>query len=113
MINKVILVGRITKDPELNFINGNIPLVRFILAVNRNFTNNEGDKEADFIRCTVWNKQAENLFKFVTKGSLIGVEGRIKVNVINKNQEETKFITEIQCQSIQYLEFKKDNKEKE
>ncbi len=108
MINKVILVGRITKDPDLNFINGNIPLVRFILAVNRNFINDKGDKEADFIRCTVWNKQAENLFKFVTKGALIGVEGRIKVNTINKDQEEKKFITEVQCQSIQYLEFKKE-----
>ncbi|KOR75231.1 putative single-strand DNA-binding protein [Candidatus Phytoplasma pruni] len=108
MINKVILVGRITKDPELYFINGNIPLVRFILAVNRNFINNEGDKEADFIRCVVWNKIAENLFKYVVKGSLIGVEGRIKVNVIDKDKEEKKFITEVQCQSIQYLDFKKE-----
>ncbi|MEC4558677.1 MAG: single-stranded DNA-binding protein ['Conium maculatum' witches'-broom phytoplasma] len=108
MINKVILVGRITKVPELNFINGNIPLVRFILAVNRNFVNDKGDKEADFIRCTVWNKQAENLFKFVTKGALIGVEGRIKVNSFDNGTEKKQFITEIQCQSIQYLEFKKE-----
>ncbi len=100
MINKVILVGRITKDPELNFINGNIPLVRFILAVNRNFINDKGDKEADFIRCTVWNKQAENLFKFVTKGILIGVEGRIKVNTINKDQEEKNLLQK--CNANQF-----------
>ncbi|WEK82590.1 MAG: single-stranded DNA-binding protein [Candidatus Phytoplasma pruni] len=76
MINKVILVGRITKDPEIYFVNGNIPLVRFILAVNRNFINKNGNSEADFISCVVWNKQAENLAKYVVKGSLIGVEGR-------------------------------------
>ncbi|WP_017193143.1 single-stranded DNA-binding protein [Italian clover phyllody phytoplasma] len=108
MINKVILVGRITKNPELHFVNGNIPLVRFVLAVNRNFTNDKGDKEADFISCAVWNKQAENLVKYVVKGSLIGVEGRIKVNVIDKDKKEKKFITQVECQSIQYLDFKKE-----
>ncbi|WEK82694.1 MAG: single-stranded DNA-binding protein [Candidatus Phytoplasma pruni] len=108
MINKVILVGRITKDPEIYFVNGNIPLVRFILAVNRNFINKNENSEADFISCVVWNKQAENLAKYVVKGSLIGVEGRIKVNAINKDKEEKKFITQVECQSIQYLDFKKE-----
>ncbi|WEK82777.1 MAG: single-stranded DNA-binding protein [Candidatus Phytoplasma pruni] len=111
MINKVVLVGRITKDPELRFVNGDIPLVRFNLAVNRSFTNSEGVRETDFIRCVVWNKQAENLAKYITKGALIGIEGKIKTSVFDNGTDKKQFTTEIQCDSIQFLESrkKKDN----
>ncbi|KOR75428.1 putative single-strand DNA-binding protein [Candidatus Phytoplasma pruni] len=111
MINKVVLVGRITKDPELRFVNGDIPLVRFNLAVNRPFTNSEGVRETDFIRCVVWNKQAENLAKYITKGALIGIEGKIKTSFFDNGTDKKQFTTEIQCDSIQFLESrkKKDN----
>ncbi|AYJ01262.1 single-stranded DNA-binding protein [Candidatus Phytoplasma ziziphi] len=112
MINKVILVGRITKDPELRFINGDVPLVRFILAVNRNFNNKSGEREADFINCTVWNKQAENLAKYITKGSMLGVEGSIRINV-SENNNQKQFFTEVRCDSIQFLEPKKNNSDSE
>ncbi|MGI3136061.1 MAG: single-stranded DNA-binding protein [Candidatus Phytoplasma vitis] len=108
MINKVILVGRITKDPELRFINGDVPLVKFILAVNRNFNNKSGEREADFINCTVWNKQAENLAKYITKGSMLGVEGSIRIN-ISENNNQKQYFTEVKCDSIQFLEPKKNN----
>ncbi|WP_284928413.1 single-stranded DNA-binding protein [Candidatus Phytoplasma sp. AldY-WA1] len=108
MINKVILVGRITKDPELRFINGDVPLVRFVLAVNRNFNNKSGEREADFISCTVWNKQAENLAKYITKGSMLGVEGSIRINV-SENNNQKQYFTEVRCDSIQFLEPKKNN----
>jgi len=108
MINKVILVGRITKDPELRFINGDVPLVRFVLAVNRNFNNKSGEREADFISCTVWNKQAENLAKYITKGSMLGVEGSIRINV-SENNNQKQYFTEVKCDSIQFLEPKKNN----
>ncbi len=108
MINKVILVGRITKDPELRFINGDVPLVRFVLAVNRNFNNKSGEREADFISCTVWNKQAENLAKYITKGSMLGVEGSIRISV-SENNNQKQYFTEVRCDSIQFLEPKKNN----
>ena len=78
MINRVVLVGRLTKDPELRYTSSNIPVSKFTLAVNRTFAGPSGEREADFIQCVVWRKQAENLAKFVRKGSLIGVEGRIQ-----------------------------------
>ncbi|MEZ0180118.1 single-stranded DNA-binding protein ['Camptotheca acuminata' phytoplasma] len=108
MINRVILVGRITKDPELIFVRGDVPLVKFTLAVNRNFTNASGVREADFIRCSVWNKQAENLAKYILKGALLGVEGSIRVNTFEKDNQK-QFITEVNCEIIQFLESKKDN----
>ncbi|WAN63050.1 Single-stranded DNA-binding protein [Candidatus Phytoplasma rubi] len=108
MINKVILVGRITKDPELRFINGDVPLVRFVLAVNRNFNNKSGERETDFISCTVWNKQAENLVKYITKGSMLGIEGSIRIN-ISENNNQKQYFTEVKCDSIQFLEPKKNN----
>ncbi|WP_341266718.1 single-stranded DNA-binding protein [Candidatus Phytoplasma fraxini] len=108
MINKVILVGRITKDPELIFINGDIPLVKFVLAVNRKFTNKAGVKEADFINCSVWNKNAENLAKYVVKGSLLGVEGSIRISNYEDNNQK-KFWTEVSCENIQFLDSKKNN----
>jgi single-strand DNA-binding protein len=113
MINRVILVGRITKDPELRFVNNDIPLVRFNLAINRNFTNNEGIRETDFIRCVVWNKQAENLAKFITKGALIGIEGKIRTSVFENNTDKKQFITEIQCDSIQFLDSRKNKEHNE
>ncbi|WP_017193355.1 single-stranded DNA-binding protein [Vaccinium witches'-broom phytoplasma] len=108
MINRVVLVGRITKDPELRFINGDIPLVRFNLAVNRTFTNSEGIRETDFIRCVVWNKQAENLAKYINKGALIGIEGKIKTSVFDNGTDKKQFTTEIQCDSIHFLDSRKN-----
>jgi single-strand DNA-binding protein len=109
MMNVVVLVGRITKDPELRFINNDIPLVRFTLAVGRNFVNSSGNKETDFIRCVVWRKQAENLAKYIVKGALLGIEGSIRVNSFENENEQKQFLTEINCNYVQFLESKKDN----
>ncbi|KEK11021.1 hypothetical protein EP18_13675, partial [Lysinibacillus sphaericus] len=78
MINRVVLVGRLTKDPELRYTPNGIAATRFTVAVNRSFSNQQGEREADFINCVAWRKQAENLANFMRKGSLIGVEGRIQ-----------------------------------
>ena len=78
MINRVVLVGRLTKDPELRYTPNGIPVSTFTLAVNRTFTNRQGEREADFINCVVWRKQAENVANYLRKGSLAGVEGRIQ-----------------------------------
>jgi single-strand DNA-binding protein len=106
MINRTILVGRLTKDPELRYTSGNIAFARFTLAVNRTFTGPSGDREADFIQCIVWRKQAENLARFVKKGSLIGVEGRIQTGSYDDKDGIRKFTTDVVCDSVQFLEPK-------
>lgn len=78
MINRVIVVGRLTKDPELRYTPNGIASCRFTVACNRSFSNQQGEREADFINCVTWRKQAENLANFQRKGNLIGIEGRIQ-----------------------------------
>ncbi len=104
MINKVILVGRLTKDPELKSTQSNIFFVNFTLAVNRTFTDGNGEKQADFIQCIVWRKPAENLARFQRKGSLIGVEGKIQTRTY-ESDNGTRYITEVVCDNVQYLEY--------
>lgn len=107
MINRVILVGRITKDPELKYTTSNIAVCRFTLAVNRTFSSGaNGEKEADFIQCVVWRKQAENLAKFIKKGGLIGVEGRIQTGSYDDKEGNRRYTTDVVCDSVQFLEPK-------
>lgn len=104
MINRVVLVGRITKDPELKSTQANISFVNFTLAVNRTFTDASGERQADFIGCVVWRKQAENLAQYIRKGALLGVEGRIQTRNYEAEDGTTRYITEVVCDSIQFLE---------
>lgn len=111
-MNKVILVGRITKDPELRTISSGSSVVNFTVAVNRPITQqNNGeqgnDRNADFISCVIWNKQAENLAKYVKKGALIGVEGRIQTRQYDANGT-TRYVTEVLCDNVQFLDTKND-----
>ncbi|MFA6800873.1 MAG: single-stranded DNA-binding protein [Acholeplasmataceae bacterium] len=108
MINRVILVGRITKDPELKSTQSNISFVNFTLAVNRQFSDQSGERQADFISCIVWRKQAENLAQYIRKGALLGVEGRIQTRTYEADNG-TRYITEVVCDSVQFLENKSDN----
>lgn len=78
MMNRVVLVGRITHDLELAYTTAGVAVMSFSLAVNRNYVNEQGERDADFIRCVAWRGQAENMAKYVGKGSLIGVDGRIQ-----------------------------------
>jgi single-strand DNA-binding protein len=108
MINKVILVGRITKDPELKSTQSNINFVNFTIAVNRQFTDQSGERQADFIQCIVWRRQADNLARFIKKGALLGVEGRIQTRTYEADNG-TRYITEVVCDSVQFLESKGDS----
>lgn len=109
MINNVVLVGRLTKDPELKMTSSNTPFVNFSLAVNRSFTNQAGEREADFINCTIWNRAAENLAKYMRQGSLVGVEGRIQTRNYENEQGQRVYITEVVVNQLQYLETRRDN----
>ena len=106
MINRVVLVGRLTKDPELRYTSSNIPVCKFTLAVNRTFAGPSGEREADFIQCVVWRKQAENLARFVKKGSLLGLEGRIQTGSYDDKDGNRRYTTEVVCDSVQFLEPK-------
>jgi len=108
-MNRVVLVGRITKDPELKYTQSNVPFVNFSIAVNRTFVNNQGEREADFINCVVWRAQAENLAKFISKGGLIGVDGRLQTRTYQTQTGENRYITEVVCDSVQFLESKSSN----
>ena len=77
-MNKVFLIGRLTRDPELRYTGSNIPVASFSLAVNRNYTNQAGEREADFINIVVWRKQAENVKNYLSQGSQVAVDGRIQ-----------------------------------
>lgn len=103
MINRVVLVGRITKDPELKSTQSNISFVNFTLAVNRQFSDPSGERQADFIQCIVWRKQAENLAQYINKGALLGIEGRIQTRSY-ESENGTRYITEVVCDSVQFLE---------
>ncbi|ARD47596.1 single-stranded DNA-binding protein [Sporosarcina sp. P33] len=104
MINRVVLVGRLTKDPELKYTQAGIAVVRFTLAVNRAFSNNQGEREADFINCVAWRKQAENISNYLRKGSLAGVDGRIQTGSFEDQDGKRVYTTEVVADSTQFLE---------
>ncbi|SDN96646.1 single-stranded DNA-binding protein [Alkalicoccus daliensis] len=104
MINRVVLVGRLTKDPELRYTANGIAVATFTLAVNRPFSNQQGNREADFINIVVWRKQAENAANFLKKGSLAGVDGRIQTRSFDNNEGRRIFMTEVVAESVQFLE---------
>ena len=111
-MNRVCLIGRITKDIELRYTSSNIPSVRFTLAVNRTFSNQNGEREADFINCIAWRNQAENMSKYVSKGSLVAVEGRIQTGSYEKDGQRI-YTTDIVADNVQFLESKSQSQNRE
>ncbi|QBO36954.1 single-stranded DNA-binding protein [Periweissella cryptocerci] len=109
MINRVVLIGRLTKDVELKFTQSGTAVGSFNLAVNRQFTNNAGEREADFISAVIWRKAAENLANFTHKGSLIGIEGRLNTRNYENQQGTRVYVTEVVVDNFSLLEPKGDN----
>ena len=106
MINRVVLVGRLTRDPELRYTTNNIANLRFTVAVNRQFTNQNGERQADFISCVAWRAQAENMARFLKKGALIGLEGRIETGSYQAQDGQMRYTTDVIADSVQFLEPK-------
>ncbi|PWU70070.1 MULTISPECIES: single-stranded DNA-binding protein [Gracilibacillus] len=106
MLNRVVLVGRLTKDPDLRYTPSGVAVANFTIAVNRPFSNQQGQREADFINCVVWRRPAENLANFMSKGSLIGVDGRLQTRSYDDPDGKRVFITEVVADSVQFLESK-------
>lgn len=106
MLNRVVLVGRLTKDPEFRTTQSGVDVATFTLAVNHNFKNKNGEQQADFINCVVFRKQAENVNNYLNKGSLAGVDGRLQSRSYENKEGQRVFVTEVVCDSVQFLEPK-------
>ena len=104
MINRTVLVGRLTRDPELRYTQGGAAVASFTLAVNRQFTNSQGEREADFINCVIWRKAAENFAKFTSKGSLVGIDGRLQTRNYENKQGNRVYVTEVVVDNFSLLE---------
>ena len=106
MTNRVVLVGRLTKDLELRYSSSNIPMLYFAVAVNRIFTDQNGQRQTDFINCVAFRKQAENMARFLGRGSQVSVEGRIQTRNYQGKDGNTVYVTEVVAESVQFLESK-------
>ncbi|CAI2614524.1 Single-stranded DNA-binding protein A [Apilactobacillus kunkeei] len=109
MINRTTLIGRLTKDAELRYSQSGNAVANFTLAVNRAFTNQQGEREADFINCVIWRKSAENFANFTHKGSLIGIDGRIQTRNYENQQGQRVYVTEVVVENFALLEPRQDS----
>lgn len=109
MINRVVLVGRITKDVDHRVTTSGVSVVSFTLAVNRNFTSASGEREADFINCVTWRVSADFMKNYVKKGNLLAVDGRMQTRNYEDNDGRTVYITEVVADSVQLLESRSSN----
>ena len=108
-MNKVILIGRLTRDPELRYTGSNTPVATFSLAVNRPFTNQSGEREADFINCVVWRKLAETVKNYLSQGSQVAVEGRIQTRNYDDQNGQKRYVTEVIVENIDFVGSRRDN----
>ena len=109
-MNKVLLIGRLTKDPEIRHTQNGATVVSYTLAVNRR-VQTPGQQDADFISCVAWNKTADLMAQYLHKGSLIGVEGRIQTRSYDNQYGNRVYVTEVMTESIQFLEPKNAGKQ--
>lgn len=104
MMNRAVLVGRLTRDPDLRYTPNGVAVANFTLAVNRPFMNQQGERDADFINCVVWRRQAENLANYMKKGSMVGVDGRIQTRTYEDQDGKTVYVTEVVADNVHFLE---------
>lgn len=102
-MNKVFLIGRLTRDPELRYTGSNTAVASFSLAVNRNFTSANGEREADFINIVVWRKQAENVKNYLTQGSQVAIDGRIQTRSYDGQDGQKRYVTEVIADNVEFL----------
>lgn len=105
-MNKIVLMGRLVKDPEVKYTTTNKVVCQFTLAVERPFTGQDGKREADFINCQIWGKSAETLGNSVTKGQRVLVEGRLQISSYTAKDGTKRYATEVVCGSFEYIERK-------
>lgn len=107
IVNKVVLIGRLTAKPELRFTNSNVGFTRFTLAVNRQYSGQDGKREADFINVVAWRKQAETIAKYFDKGNLIAVEGRLQTSSYSDKDGSKRYTVDVALDNFEFIESKK------
>ena len=108
-MNKVILIGRLTRDPEMRTTPNGTATTSFSIAVDRNFVGPNGQREADFINCITWRKQAENVARYCSKGSQVAVEGRIQTRNYTGQDGNKRYVTEVICDTVTFLGSRNNN----
>lgn len=109
-MNKVILIGRLTKDPDLRYTQSGTAVASFTLAVNRRFANQNGERETDFINCVAWNKFAEFVANYFTKGQQMALEGRLQVRSYEGDGGKRRWVTEVVVEQMEFVGSKNDSK---
>jgi single-strand DNA-binding protein len=104
MLNRVILIGRLTRDPELRYTPNGVAVATFALAVDRPFTSNQGEREADFINIVTWRGLAENCANYLKKGRLAAVDGRLQIRNYDNNEGKRVYVTEVVAENVRFLE---------
>ncbi len=104
MLNRVILIGRLTRDPELRYTPNGVAVATFTLAVDRNYTNQQGQRETDFINIVTWRGLAENVANYLKKGRLAAVDGRMQTRNYENNEGRKVYVTEIVAENVRFLE---------
>lgn len=113
MLNRAVLIGRLTRDPELRHTQSGVATASFTLAVDRPFTNQNGEKETDFINIVAWRKLAETCANYLAKGRLTAVEGRIQVRSYDNNEGRRVYVTEVVADNVRFLESGNRNRQQE
>ena len=108
MLNRVILIGRLTRDPEMRYTPSGVAVTQFTLAVDRPFTSSSGEREADFIPIVVWRQLAETCANYLRKGRLAAVEGRIQVRHYDNEEGRRVYVTEVVAENLRFLSRAKD-----
>lgn len=111
MLNRTILIGRLTRDPELRYTSSGVAVTRFAIAVDRRFANQQGEREADFINIVAWRGLAENCANYLKKGSLCAVDGRIQTGKYENQEGKTVYTTDIVAEDVRFLDPKGRNGE--
>lgn len=109
MLNRIVLIGRLTRDPELRFTPNGHAVCSFTLAVDRPFSNQDGNRETDFINIVVWNKQGENCAQYLAKGRLAAVDGRLQIRSYEGNDGQRRYVTEVIADNVRFLSPRNEN----
>ncbi len=108
-MNKVFLIGRLTRDPELRYTGNNIAVTSFTVAINRTYTNQAGEREADFINVVVWRRQAESVKNYLSQGSQVAIEGRLQVRNYEDQNGQRRYVTEVVADNVEFIGSRRDN----
>ncbi|HET7264432.1 MAG TPA: single-stranded DNA-binding protein [bacterium] len=111
MLNRIELIGRLTRDPELRYVANGHAMAQFTIAVNRDFKNAAGEREADFVRCVAWRKLAEQVGQYCVKGRLVAVEGRLQTRNYELPDGSRRTLTEVIGDRVWFLDGRRTESE--